>query len=299
VAGRVASRTLPVFETWVEKRFRSEVAYRFLYRSIDGAKTSGEQADGMARGYGLPESRIWHVTQAVDLDLYGSATQINPSDVAEFRRAHGLHGCTFIYVGRLWKGKGVNFLVDAFRELTARGVDCSLVILGDGEDEAAIRSQVGDLKHVCFGGFVQPRALPIWYAAADVFVFPTLGDPNGLVVEEALAAGLPVISTENAGDIRSRVLDGETGFVVPAFDAHALSTKMKILASDERLRSRMSARAIDSAQRFSVQNYATDFADFIEGVLRQPPRSNPWAVSARMTGRAILSAARPAGAFAL
>jgi len=293
IANRVASRTLPVAETWNGKRLRSEVAYRFLYRSIDGAKTSGEQAAEMAERYGLPRSRIWNVTQAVDLDLYGSATRIEKSEVAEFRREHAMHGCTFIYVGRLAKGKGVNFLIDAFRDLTNRGVDASLVVLGNGEDEDAIRAQVGAMGNVTFVGFVQPLALPPWYAAADVLVFPTLGDSNGLVVEEAMAAGLPVISTENAGDIRTRVLEGETGFVVPAFDVHALSDKMGVLALDEELRREMGIQAIESARRFSVDNYASDFAEFVEGLLSQPPRSNPCASAARVAGQALLYAARP------
>jgi glycosyltransferase involved in cell wall biosynthesis len=292
IAGRVVSRTLPVFETWVEKRFRSEMAYKFLYRAIDGAKVSGDDAAEMAKRYGLPRSRIWNVTQAIDLDLYSRATQFSAGETAELKRILGLRGCTYIYVGRLWEGKGVKFLIDAFLDLMRQGFEASLIIIGDGSDEAALRAQALDQSNIHFVGFIQPEELPPWYAIADVFVFPTLGDPNGLVVEEAMAAGLPVVSTANAGDIRARVLDGETGFVVRAFDSRALAEKMAILANDEALRVQMSRRSILAAQRFSVKNYADDFNRFIEGVLALAPRSGVCAHIAHVTGRAMTALAR-------
>ena len=71
------------------------------------------------------------------------------------------------------------------------------------------------IRNVIFAGFFQKAELPRLYAAADVFVFPTLGDPYGLVVDEAMACSLPIISTSAAGEIRDRVESGVNGFVVP------------------------------------------------------------------------------------
>ncbi len=71
------------------------------------------------------------------------------------------------------------------------------------------------IRNVSFVGFIQKRELPRYYALADVFVFPTLGDPYGLVVDEAMACGLPVISTSAAGEIHDRVEDGVNGYIVP------------------------------------------------------------------------------------
>src|SRR5664280_1092582 len=123
---RVASRTLPVFETWVKKTVRTEAAKQFLYRAIDGAKVSGVDAAQMARRYGLPSYRAWSVTQSVDLELYRQALEPNKSWLGGRRQALGLRSCTFIYVGRLWVGTGVNYLIDAFNSLDADGCDVSL-----------------------------------------------------------------------------------------------------------------------------------------------------------------------------
>ena len=114
LAARTASRTLPVYDTWVERSLLREISLHFLYRSLDGAKVSGADGASMAHRYGMPLSRTWHVTQSVDLDLYRQA-KLMEEDVIRTRRRHlGLRGCTFIYVGRLWKGKGVNFRIRRF-----------------------------------------------------------------------------------------------------------------------------------------------------------------------------------------
>ena len=292
---RVASRTLPILETWVTRTRRAEAAKHFLYRAIDGAKVSGPDAIRMARHYGMPSQRTWTVTQSIDIDLYHQALNVDSTVRDQRRRDLGLCGCTFIYVGRLWKGKGVKYLIDAFRMLHERNNDTSLLILGEGPDEDEMRERVRGVSNVHFIGFVQPLDLPAWYALADVFVFPTLGDPNGLVVEEAMAAGLPVISTTNAGDIRSRVHDGRSGFVVPAFDSHALAEKMQLLAGDKSLRNQMGQVATDDAERYSVDRYADDFERFIESLLAAPSRTTASALVSRVLGRALLRLITPLG----
>ncbi len=293
ISRRVASRTLPVFETWVKKTVRSELANHFLYRAIDGAKVSGSDAAAMASHYGLPADRTWRVTQSINLDLYAKARHLPETEREQRRRELGLQGCVFIYVGRLDHSKGLEYLLRGFRRLESEGCDASLLILGDGPDEVEIRAMAGGLAKVHFAGFVQPTMLPPWYGLADAFVFPTLGDPNGLVVEEAMAAGLPVISTENAGDIRSRIRNGETGFVVPPFDPDALAFAMRTLAGDAALRSTMSRSAMQVAEGYAMDRYADDFDRFISGILAMPSRRNPCASTARALGVVLLRVARP------
>ncbi len=135
---------------------------------------------------------MWRVTQSINLDLYEQARGLSKAERDRRRRELALLGCVFIYVGRLDHSKGLEYLLGAFRILEEEGSDSSLLILGDGPHEGEIKAMAEGLRNVHFVGFVQPKALPPWYGIADAFVFPTLGDPNGLVVEEAMAAGLPV-----------------------------------------------------------------------------------------------------------
>ena len=137
-------------------------------------------------------------------------------DREQLRRDLGLHGVTFVYVGRLWRDKGVGDLIDAYAKTrSASSAETSLLLVGDGPDEASLRARCAaeGVSDVVFAGFHQQEELAPYYAAADVFVFPTLGDPYGLVVDEAMACGLPVVSSTAAGELRRRVTDGVTGFI--------------------------------------------------------------------------------------
>jgi len=153
--------------------------------------------------------------------------------------------------------------------------------LGDGVNESAYRDMAASMPEVVFGGFVQPADLPRYYAAGDIYVFPTLGDPHGVVVEEAMASGLPVITTSAAGDVELRVPDGIAGYVVPPANATVLAERMLTLARDPELRRGFANKAVELVQHRDHEQWAIDFEMFVEGVMREPrsvnlPRAGTW-----------------------
>jgi glycosyltransferase involved in cell wall biosynthesis len=117
--------------------------------------------------------------------------------------------------------------------------------------------------------------LPQFYGLADVFVFPTLGDTFGLVVDEAMACGLPVISTSAAGEIAYRIEEGVNGFIVPPADAEQLAAHMAILARNPGLRARMGEASEGRAAGQSPNRWARDFEDAIDRIPRHPLRVTP------------------------
>src|SRR5262249_995244 len=139
-------------------------------------------------------------------------------------------------------------------------------------DQPRYASQESDTPGVVFAGFVQPAELPEWYALGDVLVFPTHGDPNGLVVEEALAAGLPAIVSGAAGDIRVRV-PGSGGRVVPVGDAGALAGAMEALAEPS-VREPMAAQAPAWVGWKNDERYAEDLVRFARDLTARPRRRN-------------------------
>ena len=186
------------------------------------------------------------------------------------RIAAGLHGTTFIYVGRLWWGKGLNYLLDAYAMVQQRSAEpTSLLLVGDGPDEAMLRKQCAErgISGVVFAGFKQKPELPRWYAMADVFVFPTLGDPYGLVVDEAMACSLPVISTSAAGEIRDRIENGANGYIVPPEDSKALAERMLELAGDSASRRRMGELSYEKIKDHTPERWAADFERIAQRML--------------------------------
>ncbi len=297
LARRTAFRVLPNYDSWSERTWWREAGKRFVFRAVDAAKVPGADGRALAERYGLPGDRIESVTQSVDVARLSGARMLSAQLRLERRAKLGLEGCVFIYTGRLWSGKGTDHLLDAYEALLRAGRHVSLLLLGDGPDEARYRERAKELERVVFAGFIQAREIASWYALADALVFPTLGDPNGLVVEEAMVAGLPVICTSAAGDIGRRLPDGEAGFVVAPGSSTALERAMLALADDEPRRVQMGARAAELASERSHSRYAEEFEAFIANTLSRPARGGLAPEAARVAGRALtLAARRQAGA---
>jgi glycosyltransferase involved in cell wall biosynthesis len=283
LAGRTAFRVLPNYDTWSRRTWWREAGKHCVFAAVDAVKTPGPEGAALARRYGLPGERVVLVTQSVDTH------RLTPdSGERERTRARlGLRGCVFLYAGRLWRGKGLDDLFDAYAALHHERAAVSLLLAGDGPDEAHYRARAAGLRDVLFAGFAQADELLALYRAADALVFPTLGDPHGLVVEEAMSAGLPVIASASAGDIRLRLPEGEAGWVVPPADPDALRGRMAVLAADRELRVRLGKRARELVRERSHERYAQDFEAFVAATLARPRRSGPAARSMCIAGRVL------------
>jgi glycosyltransferase involved in cell wall biosynthesis len=285
-AGRTAFRVLPNFDTIAHRTWWRELAKHFIFRSVDGAKVSGPEGRALASRYGLPARRAHTVTQSIDIGQFARARDVPEAEIKALRATFGLSGCVFLYVGRLWKHKGLDYLLDAYEQVRAE-CDCSLLLVGDGRDEEHYRRRAAALSGVSLPGFVQEDDLFRFYAVSDVSIFPTLGDAHGLVVEESLAAGLPVVSSESVGNIRYRLQDGKTGFIVPAADAEALATRMRELATEPALRARLARNTAQAVQDLGHERYAADFVRFVTSVMGTATRTTRGARLAAAMGRAM------------
>ena len=291
-ARRVALRALPSFTAWSGTSRTRELAKQLVFHAVDGAKVPGPDGAAFARRYGLPASRIWTVKQSIMRADYAALRDVSAEERRHRRDALGLDDrCAFVYVGRIWRGKGLETLIEASEQVDDRAAQ--LLIVGNGTDEAHFRARTAGLPGVRWLGFVQPAELPAIYAACDVLVFPTLGDPNGLVVEEAMASGVPVISSDAAGDITRRVPQGRAGYVVPVGDAAALAARMSELAADPALRARLGERAAELGAEFTPERYAADFETFVNELMAKPRRRSIVRAVARALPGTLLSVRMP------
>lgn len=257
------------FDSWVPRARWKERLKRHLFRRIDGVITVGADGRAFASRYGVPNDRIFFAPHVIDVEHFSRGRAAALPDRERLREELGLRGVTFIFVGRLWWGKGLKELIDAFAQLQRRAEgEVSLLLVGDGADERAIagRAQAEGLHNVVLAGFKQKAELPRYYAAADVFVFPTLGDPYGLVVDEAMACSLPIVSTSSAGEIGDRIEDGVNGFIVPPANSAALLDRMERLAGDGELRQRMGEVSADRIAGHTPERWAIDFEQAVERI---------------------------------
>jgi glycosyltransferase involved in cell wall biosynthesis len=261
------------FDAWVRRRWWKDFLKRVVFRRASVIITPGRQGRAFARRYGAVDARIYYARHRVDVTHFASASERAREDRSQYRAEMGLVGTTFVYVGRLWAGKGLGYLLDAFGALQRRTPEqVSLLLVGDGPEEAKLRARCSGehITNVFFVGFRHKGELPKYFAVSDVFVFPTLGDPYGLVVDEAMACSLPVISTTSAGEIGERVEEGVNGFRVPPRDAKALLDRMEVLATDASMRIRMGKASGDRMVGQSPDRWAEDFEHAVLSTLATP-----------------------------
>jgi glycosyltransferase involved in cell wall biosynthesis len=229
------------FAWWVESNIRDRRPDSSFLRSIkrrfivgvDGVIVPGQASLNYVQQLGAPAHRVWVAPNAVDNDFF--ATRSN--------REVGRDGPTrFLFVGRLTSSKGLACLLDAW--IRVRG-DVELLVAGTGPLDALAHSRVAGaaMPPVRLLGHLDREGLAAAYAEADVFVFPSVSDPWGLVINEAMAAGLPVIATSAPGAVDDLVDHNDNGFVVPTLDPGALTAAMQALADDPALRARMGERS--------------------------------------------------------
>jgi glycosyltransferase involved in cell wall biosynthesis len=263
------------FDSWVKRRRWKELLKSAVFRRADAIFTAGNDGREFARRYGAPPDRIFVIPHVVDFDYYARSSALAPRARERIRRELGVRGVTFIYVGRLWLGKGLHYLLEAFaavQRTTANEI--SLLLVGDGPDEGLLRARCVEqrLENVVFAGFHDADSLPRLYGAADVFVFPTLGDPFGMVVPEAMACGLPVIATSASGEIGERVSDRVNGFIVPPAESDVLRERMLQLAESAALRTTMREESRRRVEGQSPDSWADAFEAAVARTLELPKR---------------------------
>ncbi|WP_342359370.1 glycosyltransferase family 4 protein [Terrarubrum flagellatum] len=167
-----------------------------------------------------------------------------------------------LFLGQIGERKGVDLLLDAFADLVRRNLGFRAVIAGDGEVDAAVKraAELGLADRVAFPGWVEGPEVHKLLSQADIFVLPSRAENQPVAILEAMARRLPVVSTL-VGAIPEQVIDGETGLLVPAGDATALSAALAKLVECPELRDRLGEAGLSRFRaHFSVAACAERFA---------------------------------------
>jgi glycosyltransferase involved in cell wall biosynthesis len=201
---------------------------------------SADQVTNTSRSHLLKRTRIHVVPNGIDAQLFRPRP--------EARGELGLGpGPLFVCVGRLSRGKGVDYALHALAELDDGQRAARLVVVGDGEDEPRLRRLVSELAlsdRVIFAGRQTPQGVADYLAASDVFLFPTThAEAAPLVLLQAMASGVAVIASDLGAIPEVVGKPGENALLVPAQDAAKLGTAMGAVLQDEALRLRLGPAA--------------------------------------------------------
>lgn len=229
----------------------------------------GRSALQYLKDLGIPDGRIFTAPNAVDIQLFAALAEEARRGELQVRARLSLPLRYFLYVGRLVRAKGVFDLVEAYAQLDDEiRAKVGLVFVGDGADRSKLLERASQITPgtIQFFGFVQREGLPEFYALADALIFPTHSDTWGLVVNEAMSCGLPVIATSVAGCVVDLVQDGWNGFVVPPRDATQLATAMARLAGNSGLRTEMGFRSRERVAGYSPEAWAEGLVEVAQSI---------------------------------
>jgi glycosyltransferase involved in cell wall biosynthesis len=244
-----------------------ELLKRRFIGACSGFVVPGKSAAAYVATFGVPRQRIFVAPNAVDNAFFSQEASAARSRAADMRRQFGLPDRYFLYVGRLISSKGVFDLLDAYSrlapDLRARS---ELLFVGDGVEQADLESRAAAIHPgaVRFAGFAHREQLAVYYALAEAFVFPTHTDPWGLVVNEAMACGIPIVASDAGGCVVDLVQDGWNGYVVPSRASEKLAEALAKIASSPDLSATMGARSAQRIEHNSPQACAAGFVAAME-----------------------------------
>jgi glycosyltransferase involved in cell wall biosynthesis len=204
---------------------------------------------------GIPKTHVQTVYPCIDERF---SNVVYDEDIQSFRQTQGLTKGYLLYLGTLEPRKNITTLIEAYAQLRSiYGREEKLVLAGGkGWLYDAIFQRVEELgleAEVIFPGFVSDAEQPLWYRSASVFVYPSLYEGFGMPVTEALACGVPVV-TSNVSSLPEA--GASLALTVDPRASEAISGAIHTALTDEALRKRCSAHATKVAQQFSARMMA-------------------------------------------
>lgn len=228
-----------------------KLSRRYIIQKADAYLASSSKAREAQLAYGANEKKCFISSLTVDIDQY----------LIDGQKREGKE---LLFVGNLIQRKGIDLLLNALPYVAE---EYKLHIVGEGPEREALKAQMIALRledKVIFHGFLQGDALKELYAESDIFILPTREDCFGLVILEAMCAGLPVISSKYADGAYDLIIEGETGYIVDPNQATQFGTVITKLLQDKQRMKAMGMAGKQQAEEFRFEKTAKGFAAVID-----------------------------------
>jgi glycosyltransferase involved in cell wall biosynthesis len=252
------------------KTWAKDQLFPTLFKLIDGFLAIGSLNRRYYFHYDVPEERIFSMPYAVDNDFFQKKAEEARPYRERMRAELGLQPGrpVVLYASKFMKRKRPRDLMEAYIRLSPDGTRepaSYLLFIGGGEQRPELEAQVRALgwSSVRFLGFKNQTELPGYYDLCDVFVLPSEYEPWGLVVNEVMNAGKPVIVSEHVGCGPDLVRDSENGFIVPLGNVEVLTDRLRRLTTDPELAKKMGET---SQKIISTWNFDADVKGLLQAL---------------------------------
>ena len=257
---------------WYMEKIKGQVV-----RSVSAGLVGGKPHAKYLSGLGVPRERVFLGYDVVDNDYFSLHAGKAKKEAAALRREQKLPDRYFLASGRFIEKKNLPRLVEAFARYlrSSEEMKWHLVLMGDGPLRHYLEVLISELdlvEHVHFVGFRQYDELPIYYGLADVFIHPSTSEQWGLVVNEAMASGLPVLVSNRCGCAPDLVHEGINGFTFDPYDVGRLAKLMLRISSDECNREAMGRASREIIGNWAPGTFAENLWKAAEAAMTAPPK---------------------------
>lgn len=241
----------------------------WVRRHYDAAFAAGEQTAAYLVRLGFPREWIWTGYDVVENQAFAEGAAAARLQADSLRNRLGLPERYFLFVGRFAREKNVLRMLEAYatyRQAAGRQA-WGLVLVGGGPLEPMLRARAQELRDVVFAGFQQAHAVSAYYGLASCLVLPSISETWGLVVNEAMAAGLPVLVSHRCGCVPELVRPGVNGYVCDPLDIDSMARLMGVLSSGTVEAEKMGEASRQIVGLYTPETWAQTLADCIERTL--------------------------------
>jgi len=250
------------FKEWVKRLFVS---------NCDAALVDGSRHRDYVISLGLTPEKIFIKggTGPVDVDFYQREVAKYKDKKTTICDKFDIKTRNFLYIGRFSPEKNIIFLLSAYKKLKDEGINWGLILVGNGPQREEINEFIrkNNIKDVFMPGFKQKEEIPEYLAISDVFILPSISEPWGLVVNEAMAAGLPVLVSKKCGCYPDLIKEGVNGFSFDPDNENELHSLMKNVVMGKYDLESMCKVSLDIIKEYTPERAAKVIVDTINFVL--------------------------------
>jgi len=233
------------------KLFVKKIFLKWLFKKCDGFLSIGSLNKAFYTHYEVPEGKIFDMPYSVDNSFFQDLASKARNNREYFRSSLGLQsGRTIIlYAGKLMARKHPMDLLNAYIGLSNKGREEPrpyLLFIGDGKESNRLKNAAKKTgwNSIKFLGFQNQTQLPAFFDLCDVFVLPSGHEPWGLIVNEVMNSGKPIIVSDQVGCAPDLVKDGQNGFIFPARNIDALKRALDTVLTDSKRIAQMSHNSL-------------------------------------------------------
>ena len=234
-----------------------------LFKAISAFLPIGTLNTAYYKHYGVSGKKMFLTPYCVDNTLFSKWYQALHGKREQIKKKLGIQAnlSVVLYASKMMPRKRAIDILKAYETIHDK-VSAAVVFVGDGKERPALEvyAKQHNLKNVYFAGFKNQTELPEYFAVADVFVLPSTDEPWGLIINEVMNFGLPIITTDQVGAGPDLVKHGENGFIYPVGDVEKLSNCLLKLLNDSGLRNTMGNRSLTMINKWS-------YTEDVEGIL--------------------------------